>query len=166
MLIRDHNQALGKIKELRDARLADSVKANNNQVNRSITTKNANGDAQLTPEHQRVMEKLAMLSGTDFDREFIAVMVRNHRQAVRDFEAQTHAHGNESTSSNKPATSSSDQAQAVTRQKPQQSEEKKYSTADLRRDADTADFAQATLPTLRHHLQEAEAIQKEIGTTK
>ena len=156
-LIRDHNEALSQLKGLRDARIADSV-STKNQVSGSAA-KAANADVQLTAEHRRTSERLGMLSGADFDREFIDVMVRAHRAGIRDFEAQSHIHGNGATSSNKQKT---DSTEAIARQKPSDSDSKQYSRDDLRRDVDTADFAEATLPTLKHHLEQAESIQKEL----
>jgi putative membrane protein len=157
MLVTDHNQAIDKIKALLDARLADSVRTRN-QVDGSAA-KAANADVQLTPEHRRTAERLGALSGADFDREFIDVMVGEHRIAIRDFEAQSHVHGNGAITSNKAKT---DSAGAIARQKASDSDQKNYSSADLRRDLDTSDFAEATLATLKHHLEEAEAIQKEL----
>src|SRR5262245_29263192 len=91
MLVRDQNQALDEISELRDIRLAASL-SDKNQID-SKTAKAA-AAIQLTPEHQRALEKLSNLSGADFDREFIDLIVRDHLQAIHDFESQSHVHGN------------------------------------------------------------------------
>jgi predicted outer membrane protein len=128
-----------------------------NQVD-SKTAKTA-AEVQITPDHQRASEKLSTLSGAEFDREFIDLIVREHRQAIRDFEAQSHAHGNAISSNKQKATESSHN---ISRQKPSApDQQKKYSTAELRRDVDTVDFANGTLPMLRQHLEQAEAIQRE-----
>lgn len=156
MLVQDHNQALDEIRQLRDARLVVTISAKN-QVD-SKTAKTA-AEVPLTPEHQRASEKLSTLAGADFDREFIDLIVREHRQAIRDFEAQSHVHGNGISSNKQKVTESSPN----TRQKPSAPDQQKnYSTAELRRDVDTVDFANATLPMLRQHLEQAEAIQKEL----
>ena len=153
MLVQDHTKALEEIRQLRDARLADAL-TGKNQVD-TKTTKNA-AEVQLTPEHKRTSERL---SSADFDREFIDLMVREHRLAIRDFEAQSHAHGNTTTTSKQ----KSEHAQNTTREKPTAvDQQKKYSTAELRQDIDTVDFANATLPTLRQHLAQAEMIQREL----
>jgi len=157
MLVQDHQQALDEIRELRDTRLADSISAKN-QVD--IKTAKTAAEVQLTPEHQRASEKLSTLSGAEFDREFIDLIVREHRQAIHDYEAQSRAHGNAISSNKQRAPESS---QNISRQKPSApDQQKKYSTAELRRDVDTIDFANATLPTLRQHLEQAEAIQREL----
>jgi len=155
MLVQDHNQALDEISELRDTRLADSLLGK-----KQIDSKTAKVAAavQLTSEHQRALEKLSNLSGADFDREFIDLIVRDHRQAIRDFESQSHVHGNAVG-----VTQQKDTESVQYRQKPSApDQQRKYSIAELRRDIDTVDFANAVLPTLRAHLQQAEAIQREL----
>jgi len=158
IIIRDHTQAIDQMKKLRDARMADSV-SSKNQVD-TKTTKNM-PDVQLTPEHQRTLDRLVSLSGADFDREFMDVMVREYRQDIRDFEAQSRAHGNVTTSNPQKSTGA---GQAPTRNKPAAADQKNYSHSELNRDLDTAEFAASMLPTLRQHLDQAEAIQKELLT--
>ena len=157
MLVRDHNQAVDKIKELQDYRLANSL-STTGQVDHNTAQKT--GDIQLTPEHQRTYERLSMLSGAAFDRAFIDLMVREHQQAIREFEEQSHAHGYTISSSKQPGAASGQTARA----KPGEADQKKYSQSELRRDVDTAEFANATLPTLRQHLNQAEEIQRTSQT--
>ena len=130
IIVRDHNQALDKIRMLRDDRLKSTTAPNNSKR-----------DVQINAEHKRLSDRLSKLSGADFDREFMAAMVREHRAAIRAFELHSHAHGygrNSNTSSN----------------------------VDYAKDTDTAAFATETLPTLRQHLDKAEQIQREMrGTT-
>jgi predicted outer membrane protein len=160
MIVRDHTQAIDQMKKLRDARMADSV-SSKGQVD-TKTTKNT-PDVQLTPEHQRTLDKLASLSGADFDREFMDMMVRDHRENIRDFEAHSRAHGNVISSNPQKSTGP---GQATTRNKPAAADPKNYSHSELNRDLDTAEFAASMLPTLRQHLDQAEAIQRELQQTK
>ncbi|HEY2976286.1 MAG TPA: DUF4142 domain-containing protein [Pyrinomonadaceae bacterium] len=156
MIVRDHNQGLDKVNELLDARTV----INGTDRNRTTTgrsTKNA-ADVQLTAEHQQTLNRLSALSGADFDREFLAVMISGHREAIREFEAETHVHGNAVTTRQQTTPS----GQETARQKPTTPDQRKYSRADIKRDVDTAEFASDALPTLRHHLQQAEEIQKEL----
>jgi len=156
MLVRDHNQTLDKIKELRDARLANAT------TGKAVDSNSKNdANVQLTPEHQRTLDRLSSLSGADFDLQFMEVMVSEHRVAIRNFENQSHAHGNTISTNQQTGTTS---GQTTARQKPSTPDQGKYSRADLQRDLDTVDFANATLPTLRNHLQQAEQIQKELLT--
>src|SRR5262245_31769453 len=64
MIVRDHTQAIDQIKKLRDARMADSVSPKG-QADTKTTQKAP--DVQMTPEHQRTIDKLASLSGANFD---------------------------------------------------------------------------------------------------
>jgi predicted outer membrane protein len=153
MMVRDHNQALDRLREIRDARMASSL--SKGQTTPS-TAKATAANVQLTPEHQRMSERLAMLSGADFDREYMDMMVREHRKAISDFEAEARVHGNATT-----RNQTTDTTQQTTRQKPAP-DQRTYSTEELNRDMDLSDFAAASLPTLRRHLEEAERIQREL----
>jgi predicted outer membrane protein len=159
LIIRDHTQAIDQMKKLRDARMADSVSSKGQADTKP--TKNM-PDVQLTPEHQRAADRLASLSGMDFDREFMDMMVRDHQQAIRDFEAQSRAHGNVISSNPQKGMGT---GQATTRSKPA-ADQKNYSHSELSRDLDTAEFAAAMLPTLRQHLDQAQAIQRQLMQTK
>jgi len=162
MIVRDHTQALDQMKKLRDARMADSMSSKG-----QVDTKNPKTppDVQLTPEHQRAADRLAALSGADFDREFMDMVVRDHRQDIRDFEAQSHAHGNV-ISSNPPQKTTGSGQPTTMRNKPSVADQKNYSHSELSRDLDTAEFAAAMLPTLRQHLDQAQAIQRQLMQTK
>ena len=154
MVVKDHKQAMEKMKELRDARATSRGKTDSTADSRRSGTA-----VTLTPEHQRVASRLSSLSGNDFDREFINEMIREHSAEIRDFEAQTHAHSTGAATSRNQSDNTAGQQTA--RQKPS-SGDQKYSQADLNKDMDTADFAREMLPTLRHHLEEAASIQKEL----
>ena len=169
MIVRDHKEAMDKLKDLHEARIAGRSKTGSttgsttsgatNQTTRNSIDQQSGTDAPLTPEHKRVADRLASLSGANFDREFINEMVRGHREAIQLFEAQTHVHNTGgATTRNQPDTTS---GQQTARQKPT-SGDQKYSRSDLDKDMDTADFARDMLPTLRHHLEEAESIQREL----
>jgi len=138
MLVRDHNQTLDKIKQLRSDRGVKDT-----------------GDVKLTPEHQRTYDKLSKLSGADFDREFMTAMVNGHRAAIRLFETQSRVHGNAATRNKQSGSANTG------REKPRATDQK-YSRSDLARDVDTAEFASETLPTLRQHMQKAEEIQRNL----
>jgi len=142
MLSSDHKEALNKAEELLNARQAGGKIAK----------------AQLSAEHKKTAEKLGKLSPDEFDRAFIDTMVRNHRHGVQTFEAQTHAHG---------ASAKKQTSDTTTREKPSSTNtttnDQKYSSEDLSMDVDTVEFANAMLPTMKHHLQEAITIQKEMA---
>jgi putative membrane protein len=153
MVIRDHSQALAKLRELRDMRLASSV-SGKPDIDQKATKSVA--DVSLTPQDQQMLDRLSKLSGTEFDREFMNTMIQDHREGIRVFEAQSKAHG-AGSNAKQPGTSGQ-----TTREKPSPADHKTYSISELRRDLDTSDFASATLPTMRQHLQQAEDIQKQL----
>ena len=155
-LIDDHIQAFDKMRELLDARLTVAVPGTTSPQDRNHGSQTA-AEMQLSPKHQRISDRLSQLSGADFDREFIDVMVRDHRQAINLFDAQSRVHGNGRNVTQKQTTI----YQSGVRQKPG-SPDKTISQADYARDTDTAEFAAESLPTLRQHLQRAESIQKEL----
>jgi predicted outer membrane protein len=155
MVIRDHNQALARLRNLRDNRLASSV-AGKTDIDQKTTKSIA--DVSLTPQDQQTLDKLSKLSGADFDREFMNTMIQDHREAIRVLEAQSKAHG-ANAGAKQPSTAS---GQNTTREKPAAADRTNYSIAELRHDLDTSDFAIAALPTMRQHLQNAEDIQKQL----
>jgi putative membrane protein len=135
MIVGDHEMALDKMQMLLDER------------NKSTTAKGTKNNItdwhqmKLNPTGQEMYDKLAKLSGPEFDRQFMAAMITQHQKAIRDFETHARSHG----------------IQDSTRQKPSDASKPDYAI-----DSDTVAFAQATLPTMKHHLQEAEKIQKEM----
>ena len=154
MVIRDHNQALARLRNLRDNRLASSV-AGKTDIDQK--TAKSIADVSLTPQDQQTLDRLSKLSGADFDHEFMNTMIQDHREAIRVLEAQSKAHG--ANAGAKQQGTASDQN--TTREKPA-ADRTNYSVAELRRDLDTSDFAIATLPMMQQHLQKAEDIQKQL----
>jgi predicted outer membrane protein len=116
------------------------------------------GDIPITPDHQRSFDRLSSLSGNDFDREFIKEMVRQYSEAINFIQAQTHVHGNDAGIRGNQTKTTTEQQ--IARLKPAARGAETYSPEELAKDLDTADFARDTLPTLRLHLERAEAIQK------
>src|SRR5262245_12994772 len=55
MMIRDHNQALARLRELRDMRLASSVSTKQDQDFDQKTAKSV-ADVSLTPQHQQTLD--------------------------------------------------------------------------------------------------------------
>jgi len=163
MLVDDHKQAMDKIMELRDARTTTNVSGTTDKTGKTADLHRNAADVPLTAEHQRTDQRLSALSGADFDREFINEMVRGHREAIRVFEAQTNVHGNGAITRNQKDTTATRQ---TARQKPSDADNtpdnSRYSSSDLLRDLDTSDLAREMLPTLHHHLEQAESIQREL----
>jgi putative membrane protein len=49
----------------------------------------AHGGHMMGPKHQKLMDRLSGLSGAEFDREFMKQMVKDHEDAVSDFQKQS-----------------------------------------------------------------------------
>src|SRR5215475_14970559 len=115
MMVRDHTEALEKL------RSAANV---------------SEGQVPLTEEHQQIYDKLARMTGAEFDNEYMSAMVRDHREAVQTFQ-------HEAENADRGATSR--------RQKPGT----EAGTSD-------AAIAREMLPTLQKHLSGAEQLTKAL----
>jgi putative membrane protein len=104
----------------------DAVPADTPNVNR------------LTLEHQQAFDKLSGLSGSEFDREFLEVIVSEHRREVRLFEQEAGIPSHQDTDRQIAPPTPGDMAQ----------------------------IAMDLLPTLRQHLEQAEDIQKQMLASK
>jgi putative membrane protein len=116
MMVRDHTEALEKLRS--------AANVSESQV-------------PLTKGHQETYDKLARMTGVQFDTEYMSAMVRDHREAV-----QTFQHEAENT----------DRGATTQRQKP--------GTAAGTNDAA---IAREMLPTLQKHLSAAEQLTKGLG---
>ena len=142
MIVTDHTMALDKMQMLMEQRF--NAKVSREHVNWHTL--------QLTDAQQKTFDRLSKLSGKDFDREFIATMITNHQNGIRDFETHARSHGNGTATNNTDTTNTG-------RQKPAPRDNVKV---DYARDTDTIAFANETLPTLKHHLDMAQNIDKDI----
>ncbi len=68
--------------------IADHTKANN-ELKPIASKKNITLPADVKPEQKETYDRLAKLSGAEFDREFMALMVTNHEQSVTSYEAES-----------------------------------------------------------------------------
>jgi putative membrane protein len=68
MLIKDHTATLAKLRSVE-----------------GVTTT----DAKLNVRHQATADRLSKIYGTEFDREYMRVVVSNHQEAVKFFEQQS-----------------------------------------------------------------------------
>ena len=139
MIEKDHTMALDKVQMLMEQRL-------NAKVSRATVDWHT---MQLNTMHQKTFDRLSKLSGADFDREFLKTMVMEHQAAIRDFETHARSHGNTGTTS------------TTGRQKPTAPDNTKV---DYARDTDTIAFVNETLPTMKHHLEMAQNIEKSMKT--
>jgi len=95
---------------------------------------------QITPSHdqQDLKNRLAMLSGSSFDREYLDAMVHQQQNQVQNFESEANSQsGTSGTGREKPEPSGAEpQPQALARE---------------------------LLPTVEQHLQETKSLQQQIG---
>ena len=94
-------------------------------------------DVELDRQHQQTHDRLAKLSGREFDREFMRAMVEGHQKAVERFQQAAGMSG--TTDARRPTGTTGREASGDARALNQ--------------------YAEKTLPTLRTHLQRAEKIQ-------
>jgi putative membrane protein len=93
-------------------------------------------EPELDAMHRQTYDRLSQLSGEEFDREFMRVMVDGHRRTIERFEQEAEA----------PGTG----VRGTTGQ-------------PLEPGEDLSHFAEQTLPTLRSHLERAQQVQEQVG---
>ena len=106
------------VKQFAQMMVDDHTKANN-ELKDLAQQKNITLPSTLDNEHQRKFDNLNEKTGADFDKDYIDLMVQDHKEDVKKFEDQ----------------------------------------GDDGKDADLKSWASAKVPTLRHHLEEAQRIQ-------
>jgi len=95
-----------------------------------VQSSDNSGNPLLSSEHQGLKTRLSGQSGTQFDRTFMDAMVTGHRDAVKLFEQEIAASPSRPQSASKPT------------------------------DSDVLAVAKELLPSIKHHLDEGEKIQK------
>ena len=135
MMVKDHTEALAKLRPLPGGE-SSGVKPDG--------------------KHQQAGERLAKLSGAEFDREYMDAMVNGHRDALMFFER--HSHG-QPAPNDQPA-SKGGTATAGEPAVKQKSDAHAPSGAEY--NPEFSQVAVELVPTVRHHLQMAEQIQQEL----
>ena len=144
--------AIGNLFEIRSSELATS-RANNEAVGDFARTladehrkagqelQDAAGDnsveTELDQRHANMIDRLQQISGSDFDRQFIRMQIRAHRQAISLY--RNWIKNNESGSGQTMASGQSDQE-----------------------NQDLLEFAESTLPTLEENLRTAQELRSEL----
>jgi putative membrane protein len=101
--------------------------------------------AELDATHRELVERLSKLQGAEFDREYMAAMVKGHEDVVSKLQARA---GNRLTSSEPAGKPTAEGGAAV------------GTTGDA--DAALAKWAAKTLPTTQRHLERAREIQGKL----
>jgi len=110
------------------------VKDHTEAVNKLQALPGAPSDVKPNAKHKQTQDRLSKLSGAEFDREYIKAMVADHQEDVRFLE---------SLSKGAKQPSAAGQTSTAT---------------------DLSGMAKQLLPTVQHHLQMAQEIQKELGS--
>jgi putative membrane protein len=130
--------AEGKAENARVKEFADlMVKDHTNALMKLKAVPGAPSDVKPNAKQQQTMDRLSKLSGAQFDTEYMRTMVSDHQEAVKFLE---HLSGQ----AKQPGTTGGATAPSGT---------------------DLASVARELLPTVQHHLQLAQEIQKELQTT-
>lgn len=77
--------ASAKVKELGQRLASDHTKANN-ELKELVAAKGVTLPVIMGDEHKATVDKLAQLSATAFDREYINTLVASHQKAITNFE--------------------------------------------------------------------------------
>jgi putative membrane protein len=92
------NVAIGKLaaeKASSDAvkqfgqKVADEHAKSNDELRKVAAKKSVGLPDSLDSKHQARVDKLAKLSGPEFDRAFLKDQTKNHQQSIKDFEAES-----------------------------------------------------------------------------
>jgi putative membrane protein len=75
------------VREFGQRMVTDHTRANA-ELKTIATQKNIQLPAEVTSEQKSTMEKLAKLSGAEFDKEYMSDMVKDHETDVKDFQTQ------------------------------------------------------------------------------
>jgi len=126
-----------RVKEYADMMVLDHSQA---QEKLRGTSGASQGQVQLSKEQQQLSDKLSRLDGQQFDKEYMAAMVKDHRQAVQIFQKEAGTGSSGTTPRQKPGSAAG-------------------------ANSNDANIAQQMLPTLQKHLSEAEQISRSIGST-
>lgn len=108
--------------------------------------------AKGNDEAQDLMRKLSTLNGAEFDREYMSAMVDNHSDAVDKLESRVDVNKTTGTTGTLP------NSKAQTEENGNVSPER----ADNHVEASLNHWAADTLPTVRHHLDDAKQIQARL----
>jgi len=106
------------------------------------------------------MTRLEKMKGSQFDREYLTAMVNGHRDAVRLFEQEAGINSSDRSTASKGQTGASTPGQRSS------TERGSIDTAERTGTSNTAtnskNLAAEMLPTIKHHLQEAERLRKTV----
>jgi putative membrane protein len=119
---------------------------------------NVHPDADKHDKYKDEIDKLSKLRGADFDREYMSAMVDSHKDAVNDLEARVDVKRTDtgSTADKVKGTFGTGKADA------ERSGNIKPEQANDHVEYSVNQWAAMTLPTVRHHLDQAQLLQDKL----
>ena len=141
-MVKDHTNTLDALHRLATGGVSVVPNDNNGTDSAEMAIR-----IPLSKEHQELKDRLSQLSGDDFDREYMNAMVQEHRKDIKEFERVANAIPD--SGNNSPDNT------GQVREKPQPAAATEMTQARI--------IARDLLPVLKAHLQEAEAVQQEVG---
>src|SRR5512138_370919 len=143
---KDH-AASPDVKQFAQMMIDDHTKAGD-QLKRVASSNAIPIDAKIDDKHTNLMDKLAKLNGTDFDKEYMSAMIDDHQDAVRDLRSRV----DENRSASERLTGKNPENPAAV--KPEQSDNRVTTSVN--------EWAANTLPTVEHHLDRAKEIKDNV----
>ena len=137
-----------EVKRFGQMMIDDHTKAGN-ELKQIATQHNLQQPAGLDEKHREIRDRLAKLSGAEFDREYIDVMIDSHQDVVDKLQSRV-----DETDRSAVVTG---QAERNTNVKPED--------ADNQVEASLNMWAATTLPATKAHLDKAKAIQDTLNNT-
>ena len=145
-LAKDH-AASPDVKQFAQMMIDDHTKAGD-QLKQIVNTYAIPQDAKIDDKHQKLIDKLSKLNGTEFDKEYMSAMVDDHGDAVRDLRSRV--------DENRSVTD------RLTGKNPENPAAVKPEPADDRVKASINEWAANTLPTIERHLDRAKQIKDNL----
>jgi putative membrane protein len=143
MMVKEHTQALTKIRSLKSG---------------------ASPDVKPNAKHEQTRARLAKLSGAEFDREYMNAMVSDHQEAVRFLEQQIGGVPAGNANASATGATRAEQGKAGVGDRGRDRNERpatnQSSTAGAANEVPS--LARELLPAVRQHLQMAQQIEKEL----
>jgi len=139
------------VKQFAQMMIDDHTKAGD-QLKQIASSNSIPVDAKIDDKHQSLMDKLAKLNGSDFDKEYMSAMIDDHQDAVSDLRSRV----DEKRSASDRLTGKNPENPAAV--KPEQS--------DNRVTMSVNEWAANTLPTIEQHLDRAKEIKDNLDHNK
>ena len=139
------------VKQFAQMMIDDHTKAGD-QLKQIASSSSIPVDAKIDDKHQKLMDKLGKLNGSDFDKEYMSAMIDDHQDAVSDLRSRV----DEKRSASDRLTGKNPENPAAV--KPEQS--------DNRVTMSVNEWAANTLPTIEQHLDRAKEIKDNLDHNK